>query len=75
LMPMPFSFSTIALKLKNVETLHLCVWWNKPTPSLCGHHETHIVPTSSNGFCFCGPRIWMDHFQRFGTYMSCLNWE
>jgi hypothetical protein len=22
---------------KNVETLHLCVLWSRPTPSLCGH--------------------------------------
>jgi hypothetical protein len=38
-------------------------------------NEIHVVLASSNGFCLCGPHIWMDHFQRFGTYMSCLNLE
>ncbi len=38
-------------------------------------NETHVAFASSNGFCLCGPHIWVDHFQRFGTYMSCLCWE
>jgi hypothetical protein len=38
-------------------------------------NETHIILASSNGFYFRGPQIWMDHFQRFGTYMNCLSWE
>ncbi len=38
-------------------------------------NETHVVLASSNGFCLRGPHIWVDHFQRFGTYMSCLNWD
>jgi len=57
---------------KNVETLHLCVSWSRPTPSLCGHqwHSRYC-----NGFCLRGPHIWVDRFQRFGTYMNCLSWE
>ncbi len=38
-------------------------------------NETHVVLASFNGFCLCGPHIWVDHFQRFGTYMNCLSWE
>ncbi len=38
-------------------------------------NETHVVFASSNGLCLCPPHIWVDHFQRFGNYMSCLNWE
>ncbi len=26
-------------------------------------NEIHVVPTSSNRFCFHGPHIWVDHFQ------------
>jgi hypothetical protein len=73
LMSMPFSFSTIALKLKSVETLHLCVSWNRPTPFCLVINETHIIFTSFNGLCACDPHIWMDDFQRFGIYMSCLS--
>ncbi len=38
-------------------------------------NETHVILASSNWFYLCGPYIWVDHFQRFGIYMSCLNWE
>ncbi len=38
-------------------------------------NETHVIPASSIGLCLCGRHIWIDHFQRFGTYMSWLNWD
>jgi hypothetical protein len=38
-------------------------------------NETHIILTSSNEFFFRGPHIQVDHFQRFGIYMSCLSYE
>ncbi len=56
---------------------HFTFVFNEINPhlSFVAINETCVVPASSNRFSLCGPHIWVDHFQRFGTYMSCLSWE
>jgi hypothetical protein len=69
LMLTPFSFSNIALNSKNVETLHLCVSWSRPTPSLCGHqwnwHNTCILQwilfSWSTHLSGSFPKVWNIH--------------
>ncbi len=69
----PFPFPPFLWNSKNVETLHLCVSWNRPTLSLCGHQWNSRSICILQWILSCGPHILVDHFQRFGTYMNYLN--